>query len=198
MTTAQTASMTAEEFWEWASRRENGDQLYELDRGEVVEVPPPGPAHGTLCSWISHLLWSYVSRRGAGLVMSNDTGLLLSRQPDTVRGPGVMLFAESRPLRKIGNRYEESIPQLVVEVLSPNDRWARLSVRISQYLKRGVPLVWVVDPEERVVTVHCRDELPRVFDEQTELTGNGVLPDFALKVSTLFALPGAAQDEPQP
>ena len=40
------SSMTAEEFWEWANRPENEDRLWELERGEVIEMPPPGTVHG--------------------------------------------------------------------------------------------------------------------------------------------------------
>ena len=195
MATVQTTRMTAEEFWEWASRLENRDRLYELDRGEVVDVPPPTPKHGALCRWTSHLLWNYVLRRGAGRVTSNDTGLLVGRQPDTVRGPDVMLFAESTHLDELTRKFEESLPQLIVEILSPNDRWSRISLRLSQYQARGVPLVWIVDPEERTVTVHRAGELPRVADEQTELDGNGVLPDFSLKVADLFTLPGTTREK---
>jgi Uma2 family endonuclease len=192
MSTVQTTPMTAEEFWSWASRPENQDKLYELDRGEVVATPPPGWLHGALCGWIAHLLWSYVLRRGAGMVTTNDAGLLVGRDPDTVRGPDVMLFSVSRRLEELGQKFSEELPQLIVEVLSPNDRWSRLSPRIRQYEARGVPLIGVVDPEERAITVHRPGELPQVVDEQHELVGNGVLPDFSLPASSLFHLPGSS------
>lgn len=40
-------------------------------------------------------------------------------------------------------------PFLCIEILSPTDRMTRLRDRIDDYLKMGVPNVWVVDPERR-------------------------------------------------
>jgi len=182
--------MTAEEFWEWASRPENQDRHFELEGGSPVEMPPPGEIHGLLCGWIAHLLWEYVLRRGAGGVTANDTGLLVEEDPDTVRGPDVMLFGESRPLTQLSPRFSTRVPLLVVEVLSPNDQANKVARRVGQYLRRGVPLVWVVDFEDRTVAVYRPGEIQMVLDDTEELTGEGVLPDFQHRVADLFALPG--------
>jgi Uma2 family endonuclease len=192
MATVATQRMTAEEFWEWANRPENQDRLFELDRGEVMEMPPPGDAHGSICAWIAHLLWEYVLRRGNGRVTSNDTGLLVGRDPDSVRGPDLMLFAESAPLETLSKGFSEAVPLLIIEVWSPNDRWSRMLRRIDQYTRRGVPLIWVVDPEERTATVFRPGENQQILEESAELTGNGVLADLRLRVADLFALPGTA------
>jgi Uma2 family endonuclease len=196
MSTVQTQPMTAEEFWEWAEKPENQDRLYELDEGEPVEMPSPGELHGAICALVTHLLWAYVFRRGAGYVCGNDTGLLVKRGPDTIRGPDVMLFGESRRLEDLSRKFATGIPLLVVEVLSPHDQMSKVNLRLSQYLERGVRLVWLVDPETRVVTVYQADRFHRVFDETDELTGNGVLADFRCRVIDLFTLPGEAAAQP--
>jgi Uma2 family endonuclease len=190
MATVTTKSMTAEEFFEWCRRPDNEGRRFELDRGEVVEMPSPGELHGILCGWISHLLWEYVLRRGAGAVSSNDTGLLVESNPDTVRGPDVMLFAEGLPLERLNLRFSTRLPLLVVEILSPTDRPNKTNRRVGQYLRRGVPLVWLVDPETRTVGVHQPGQIPVTLDETEELTGFDTLPDFRLRVTDLFNLPG--------
>src|SRR5262245_30451010 len=190
MSTVETPRMSADEFWEWVSRPENEGRRFELERGEVVEMPPPGELHGILCAWIAHLLWAYVRRRGQGGVSSNDTGLLVEEDPDTVRGPDLMLFEESRPLGQLNPKFSVRVPQLVVEVLSPNDQVTKVNRRVKQFLARGVPLVWLVDPEVRSVTVYQPGKEHYVLDDTEELTGEGVLPDFTLRVAELFTLPG--------
>jgi len=192
MATVTTRPMTADEFFAWANHPENQDRLWELERWEVVEMPSPGELHGILCGFLAHLLWSYVLRRGrGGAVSSNDTGLLVEEGPDTVRGPDLMLFDESLPLDQLSRKYTRRIPRLVVEVRSPTDQPTKMTKRAGQYLVRGVPLVWLVDPEVRSVTVCRSDRFPRVLDETDEITGEDVLPDLRFRVAEFFTLPGS-------
>jgi Uma2 family endonuclease len=186
MATVQTGQMTADEFWEWCCRPENAGKRAELVLGEIVEMPSPGFAHGVLCGWIAHLLWAYVGRRGRGAVTSNDTGLVVTTEPDTVRGPDVMLFGESVDLRQASRRHSRDVPELIVEVLSPTDSWSALLRRVKQYHTRGVTLVWVVDGDERTVTVCRPNEYQQLLEESEELTGNGVMAEFRLPISLMF------------
>jgi Uma2 family endonuclease len=187
---AATPLMTAEEFFEWANRPENANRLYELEAGRAVEVPSPGELHGFVCWLVIKLLTAYVGRRGAGYLCTNDTGLVVARGPDTVRGPDVMLYLESKRLDEMSRSFAQDIPALVVEVLSPSDRMSKTLRRVEQYHQRGVPLVWVVEPDARAIHVFRPNEFPRVLDESDDLTGNGVLPEFQHKVSDLFSTHG--------
>lgn len=186
MSTVHTGKMTADQFWQWCQRPENQDQIYELDQGVVIEMPSAGGRHGLICSLVGHLLWQYVNQRGSGWVAGNDTGLLVAHDPDTVRGPDVMLFSHTPGPDQVPIRFVEDTPALTVEVLSPTDNWTRMQRKVNQYLLRGVGLVWVIDPDMRAVTVFRRGEMPQVLTEQDDLTGNGVLPDLRLPVAELF------------
>jgi Uma2 family endonuclease len=193
MSTVQTRQMTAEEFWEWASRPENQDTLYELENGEPIAMPPPAEFHGVVCSLIAFVLWKYIARRGKGYVCSNDTGLLIRRNPDTVRGPDLMLIEEPLRFDQLSRKFTERVPRLVVEVLSPHDQHTKTTRRVGQYLKRGIPLIWVVDPELRSVTICRADGFPQVVDETEELTGEEILPDFRCRVTEFFTGPEQAE-----
>jgi Uma2 family endonuclease len=194
--TAPAGLMTAEEFYDWANRPENADRRWELEDGVPVEVSSeesdisPGELHGVVCWLVARLLGNYLFARGAGYLCTNDTGLLVRRGPDTVRGPDVTLYLAGKPVGQLSRKYATDVPALVVEVMSPTDTHRRTTRRVGQYLKRGVPVVWVVEPDDRVVYVHKADEFTKVLEGDEPLTGNGVLPDFACKVSDLFALPG--------
>lgn len=196
MATVATEPLTAEQFFEWANRRENIGKRFELENGEVIEMPSPGELHGYVCWIVIKLLTEYVVRRGAGYLLTNDVGLIVRRVPDTVRGPDIMLFLENRTLKEMSSGYCERVPTLIVEVRSPSDRDGKIVRRVEQYHIRGIPLVWVVDFEEMLVTAYRPNEFPKVLDETETLTGNGVLPDFECKVAELFALPGTAPAVP--
>ncbi len=196
MTPTATGLMTAEEFYDWACLPENADRKWELDDGVPVElegpdVPPPGQLHGLVIWFILTRLTDYVRRRQSGHMFPNDTGLVVKRRPDTVRGPDLMLFLDSLTLDQAGYGYVDRVPALVVEVVSPSDKASALRRRVAQYVKRGVPLVWVVYPDERTVSVHRPGRPTAELDWDDEVSFPDVLPDFACKVSDLFALPGA-------
>jgi Uma2 family endonuclease len=196
MSAVSTALMTAEEFFEWANRPENADTVYELEDGKVVPMPSPGELHGTICWLLTHLLSTYVFRRGAGQICTNDTGLIVRRGPDSVRGPDVVLFLEPRAVSQLNRGHIDRVPALVVEVLSPTDRFSQTLRRVDQYTARGVPLVWVVDPDERAVHVFRPGELRHRLEETDTLTGYDVLPDFSCAVAALFTLPGQPPNSP--
>jgi Uma2 family endonuclease len=190
MATVATKPMTVAEFYEWTTRVQNNGKLYELDEGMVVEMPTPGEFHGAICFLIAYLLGTYVFQRGKGYICTNDTGLLVKRRPGTVRGPDIMLFDEKLPLRKLSRKFSVRLPKLVVEVLSPSDQMARINRRISQFLQRGVPLIWLVDPETRTVTVYRPGKDFKILSETDEITGEDVLPKMRFHVAEFFALPG--------
>lgn len=189
--------LTAEEFCEFVHRPENEGRWFELDEGKVIELPPPQLAHGFVIGVICRLLWDYVGGRGHGCVFPNDTGVVVGRDPDTVLGPDVMLIDENLSLSELQEQggYLETPPPLVVEVLSPDDRWTRVSKKIRQYLAMGVNVVWVVDPATRGVTIHRPGQEADVLGDEDTVHGGDELPDFECRVADLFELPGAGDKE---
>jgi Uma2 family endonuclease len=192
MATVQTKLMTADEFWDWCCRPENAGKRVELEAGEVIEMPPPGERRGGLVMWIGYLLLNYVIARGRGSV-HGDTRLLVQEGPDTVRWPDVILIDEARTFDQFSPGMCRLVPALIVEVLSPGDLHGQLMRRIKQYLKRGVSLVWAVEPDGRTVTVYRGNELPHVLDESDTLTGDSVLPGLSIPVRTVFCTPGTPE-----
>jgi Uma2 family endonuclease len=119
--TAAPTRMSAEEFLEWGNRPENAGRRCELENGEIVDVPPPKHPHGIYCWLVTKVLTDYIVQRGTGYMCTNDTGMIVQRNPDTVRGADVILFLQTKTAEQINPGYIEDIPNLVVEVLSPYD-----------------------------------------------------------------------------
>jgi Uma2 family endonuclease len=182
--------MTAEEFCDWVHQPEQADKWFELVRGEVIELPAPMKPHGVVCMRVGYLLTAYTEQRGFGYLACNDTGVILERDPDTVRGPDVALYEDANTFAELHPKYGEVPPRLAVEVLSPNDRANKVLRKISDYLRCGVGMVWVVDPEIRAVTVHQPGKPQVELTENQELTGEDVLPGFRCLVGDFFRLPG--------
>ena len=182
--------MTAEDFFEWVSLPENRDLYVELERGEIAEMPPPGKYHGFVCGNVAGILRNYAIARGRGYVCTNDAGLIVERDPDTVRGPDVTFYDDAQTADDMERQFATEPPLLAVEVQSPNDRVNRTVLRISQMLQLGVRLIWVVDPETRDVSVYRPGKDPSLAQESQDLTGEDILPDFRCRVADFFGVPG--------
>lgn len=190
MATAATKLMTADEFYDWVHQPENRDRVFELERGEIVELAREGKRHGFVCANVTGILRNFVHRRKKGYVCSNNTGVVVERDPDTVRGPDILLFEDTTKAEEINRKYGEQPPVLAVEVLSPNDKMSTVLRRVREQLRFGTRLVWVVDPEECNVIVYRPGREEYLVGEGEELTGEEVLPDFRGRVVEFFVLPG--------
>ena len=185
-----TDRLTAEDFFRWVSLPENRDLHAELEQGEVIEMPPPGKYHGFVCGNVAGILRDYAIKQGRGYVCTNDAGLIVERDPDTVRGPDVTFYDDNQTAETMERQFAQRPPLLAVEIISPNDRLNRTVLRISQMLRLGVPMVWIVDPETRDVSVYRVGQDPRLVQADETLGGEDVLLEFRCRVSAFFDLPG--------
>lgn len=183
-TATRTKLVTAEEFLE----ADLGEGTFELVKGEIVEMPQPRPEHGAVCGNSVGMLWNYGRRTGRGYVLSNDTAILTGRDPDTVRGADVAFYTHARwPRAEVGRALPPVPPDLAVEVVSPGNRPGALLGKISEYLKAGVLMVWVVDPARRSVVVYRQsEETPLVLGEGDTLENFPELPEFRCAVAEFF------------
>lgn len=164
-------------------RMPDDGKRYELVRGELVEMSPPGWPHGMYAVRIARLLDEFVEENDLGTV-GVESGFYLERDPDTVRGPDAWFIRKERfdpDTAAVG--YGEIVPDLAVEIVSPGDTYTEVAEKVEEYLQAGVRLVWVVDPKRRTVTLYPG---ANTLKEEDLLPGGEVLPGFAVPVSRLF------------
>ncbi len=167
----------------------SGPVLYELDNGKLVIMPPPGDIHGAVESNIATELKVQGERRNLGKARSGDVGVILWRNPDRVVGADAAFIAnDSLPIRRSREGYLETIPDLIVEVRSPNDSLPEVGRKVADYLRAGVKVVLVADPEAQTVTAHRPGQQPQVFTINDTLTVPDVIPGFQMPVPDVFAL----------
>jgi Uma2 family endonuclease len=181
--------MTAAEFWDYCQLPENRNRWLELHRGKVVEMSRPNRRHGVVATRIARRLDEYAERVGRGYVASNDSGVILEEDPDTVVGPVVAYYTDAADYAALHPKWGEEPPLVAVEVLSPNDKPSKVNEKVRDYLKNGVKLVWLLDPEEKKVTIYRPGSGLEFLDESGELSGGDVLPGFSCKVADIFRLP---------
>jgi Uma2 family endonuclease len=182
MATAE-ALLTAEEY----ARLPDDWQPTELVRGRVVPVNMPYPRHGEICACIVSLLWRHLEDHPSGRIVSNDSGIVTERDPDTVRGADVAFYSyEDVPKGPLPQRYLTAVPRLVFEVRSPSDRWKDLLAKTVEYLNAGVMVVCVLDPDTQTVHVYRPDQPDQTFAADQELPLPDLLPGFQVRVGRFF------------
>jgi Uma2 family endonuclease len=181
MSTA-TRPITAEELW-----RMPGDRRRELVRGEVREMAPSGFDHGAIINNFQRLLANHVIDEKLGVVVGAETGFRLSRNPDTVRGVDVgFVRADRIPKSGRPTSYWEGAPDLAVEVLSPTDTVEEIEEKVDDYLTAGCPMVLVMNPRRRTLTVHRPGRDPVVLREADTFDADDVVPGFRCPVAAVF------------
>jgi Uma2 family endonuclease len=180
----QTRLITADEFLSWPDEPECRQELI---RGEVVAMSLPGGRHGRIAGKILRRVGDYVETAHLGETYAAQTGFLVERAPDTVRGADVAFVAGQR-LALITNeeKHIPFAPDLTVEVRSPNDRDDEVEEKVRMWLAAGSLLVWIVDPESRTVVVHRRGAEPVTLDEDDEIDAGDVIPGFRCRVADFF------------
>ncbi len=178
---------TIQDLWELSH---STGKRYELVKGELRELTPTGWEHGRICARLARLLDVYASTRGTGVVLGAETGCILQTEPEpTVRAADVAFVRKDRlPEGVVPEQFGAIVPDLVVEVISPSDRYAALAEKIGDWLRAGVQMVWVVDPVDRRVIVHRAHQPLQVLGEEDTLSGEEILPGFSCRVSEIFAL----------
>jgi Uma2 family endonuclease len=181
MSTA-TAHVTAEQFWKLC-----GDgRSRELVAGEVVELAPGSVEHGKIALKAAFPLQMFLRKHPVGELLGNDTGFILSRNPDTVRGPDVAFVRRERLATMPREGFFPGPPDVAIEVDSPNDLAQEVERKVHEYVVAGVAMVWVLFPETRHVMIYRPSGQSRVLGEQETLDGGDVLPGFACTVGELF------------
>ena len=141
------ALLTAEQY----ARRPDPGYPEELVRGRIVPLPQPNRRHGQICNKAGRILGNYAEEHDLGHVLSNNAGVITERDPDTVRGPDVAFYSYARlPRGPLPANYGPEVPELVVEVRSPTDRWPQVLARVAEYLEAGVTAVMVLDDDAPV------------------------------------------------
>jgi Uma2 family endonuclease len=171
-----------------------GEDLYkmgnigpsELVKGEIVRMTPTGFMHGRVEHRIARALDAFLVEHKLGEIISGEVGIYTGRNPDTVRAPDVAFISNERIAKVKSKSYLDTAPELIVEVLSPDDPWSELMEKLDEYFSIGVKLVWVADPRKRQVYVYQSATKVQRFDVNNTLTGGDVLPGFGVAVADLF------------
>jgi Uma2 family endonuclease len=160
--------------------------LCELVDGVLVEKAM-GYREGIIEAIIIAALQAYNHTRRLGKVTSPSS--MFRMQKKVVRLPDVAFtFWHRFPKGKVTREQTpELVPDLAVEVLSPSNTRGEMERKRAEYFAAGTRLVWMVDLDQRTVTVYTAADTCTVLQQTDTLDGGDLLPGFTLSLSELFA-----------
>lgn len=172
-----------------------GDNRIELEDGKIIIMPTGSPLHAQIIRFLFTVIEGYIKARDLQLEIFPGgigvrTGMRTSREPDLC----ILHREDWEALRKQSplSAIVERPPLSVVEVVSPDNinRERNYHIKRQEYAEMGIPEYWIIDPDERKVTICC---LAGQSYQITEWQGQSVirsnlLPKLPLTAEELFNL----------
>lgn len=184
--------MTLEEF----VRRFDQEGPFEIIDGEIVSKMPNVAGQAVTASQLFKKILPFEEK---GFTVFIEATFVLLHEPSLVREshiPDLFIYRSERPHTYYAENtdWQEKpfvlVPDLVIEVVSSNDTYSDIDMRVTRYLEDGVKLVWVVDPQTQKAVVHpAGGAQPVHLALGDKLTGGEIIPGFELPLADLFANP---------
>ncbi len=158
----------------------------ELIDGRIMPLSPTGGEHGRLEAKLAFELRRFSEEERLGWTLSGEVGIFIRRDPDRVRAADVAFLSRARAPAGPPKGFLELAPDLIVEIISPTDRWQEIRAKLEDYFAIGVQQVWVVEPDTPSVLVYRSPTEAAKLVGEDMLQGEGVLAGFALPVAQLL------------
>ncbi len=169
---------------------------YEIIDGVVTMCPAPLLDHQWVSGEIYEPLKEYVRRNRLGVVLNAPVDVVIAREPRVkTRQPDILFLSRARTgisgRRQLRNQQVlEVTPELVVEVLSPDEVGRKYQSKLDDYALISVPEIWAVRAPIQTVEVL---QLQNGQYVRSGLYGSGnvivshVLQGLNLSVDSIFA-----------
>ena len=172
--------MSDEEFAAFCA--EHPDLFFEMTaEGEIIVMPPTYSLTGARNSRICRQLDAWTEQDGRGMSCDSSTGFLLPngarRSPDaswTLNSRIDELDPESQ------GKYWHLCPDFVIELRSSTDRPRVIRAKMQEWATNGAQLGWLIEPEERSVTIYRRTGEPETRTGIDSIAGEGLMEGFVL------------------
>lgn len=166
---------------------EQSNQLIEFTDGTIEVLPMPTSRHQMIVLWLYERLKAAVGSTG-GLVLV--VPLRLRIRAGVFREPDLLLLREAADPRCQDAYWLGA--DLVVEVVSPDSAARDLEEKPKDYAEAGIVEYWIVDPQQRSITVLTLDGgayRPHGVFRSGERASSVLLEGFGVWVDEAVAVP---------
>lgn len=182
----QSMGLTDEQFDKLC--RENPELRIELtSKGELIIMPPTGMKTGWRNSILNHRLVEWTERDGSGFAFDSST--LFTLPDGSKRSPDASWIRREK-VENLSVREQEGFaaitPDFVVELCSPSDSWPLLKEKMLDYMRNGVQLGWLIDPQRKRAHVYQPAQPVDTLESPASLTGDPILPGFVFNPQEIW------------
>jgi Uma2 family endonuclease len=163
--------------------------LYEVVEGRVVEPPEMGVFEVAIANTLAEAIKAFFDKTGrlgrvyVEMLFRIDAGSNLQRRPD-VAFISFERWPRDRPVPRTAAW--DVVPDLAVEVVSPNDTMAEVNIKVNEYSRAGVRQVWLIDPGNETAHVYVSPNRIEVLHADDSFDGGDLLPGFRLRLGDLL------------
>lgn len=178
----KTVKLTDEQFYRLCLA--NPDRQLELTAtGELVIMPPVGGTSGNREAGLIGKVWAWNETAKLGYVFSSST---IFRLPNGGRRSPDVAWVNQAKWDALTPEQQEKFPPIcpdfVIELRSRTDALPELQAKMQEYLDSGLPLGWLIDPQEERVEIYRPNQSVDVISFPVCLSGDPVLPGFTLNL----------------
>ena len=127
------------------------DYRIELREGKLIVISPSDSASGEIGARFIALLGTWVYTHNVGRILDASTGFRLPN--GDLLSPDVSFVSRER-LKHNPRTYLSVVPELIVEIKSSRDRLRELEEKIALFLRQGVQVGMLIDPDKQTVSVY--------------------------------------------
>ncbi len=178
------AKQTVQDFEAFIALPENADRLFELIDGEIVEKVPT-EEHAFLASLLSGEIYIYLKQHPIGRV-TVEPRHKIPEDVHNARMPDIAFTSSERALPIVTSGAVPQMPDLAIEIQSPDDAVLKMREKALYYLTHGTRIVWLIFPAKQQIEIHTTDDIS-ILTVDDILDGGEVLPGFSLRVRDVFA-----------
>ncbi|PSB01149.1 Uma2 family endonuclease [Merismopedia glauca] len=154
--------------------------------GELIVMPPTFAISGERNSDLTGQVWAWNRRTKLGKVFDSSTGYDWTGIASGRFSPDVSWIENSRLVGIDLEQYLTIVPDFAIELRSTSDRLSELQAKMREYLRCGVRLGWLINPQDKQVEIYRLGKAVEVLDNAISIGGEDVLPEFVLDLTTVW------------
>jgi Uma2 family endonuclease len=164
------------------------NQLVEYSDGFLEFLPMPTIFHQLILQYLYEQLKSFVAADQLGTVVV--AGYKVRLRARKYREPDILFIKAANRLR-IKKQYCEKA-DLVIEVVSEENRPHDIVKKRAEYARAGIPEYWIVDPEKETITVLVLKSRQKTYTQfgafrKGKTATSKLLPGFSIDVTTALS-----------